>query len=126
MIKVNYDKKTGKVVAFGKDNLPYIEITENERRQPLPDKYSFYAVEDGKFVIKRREPSNVEVARDAEAARQKRLQEIDAWFKANDWMINKLFLGEWKLTDSRWVEYLAKRAALRKEHEELTGEEVHN
>ena len=41
MIKVNYDY-TGKVVAFNKDTEPYIEITEEERKQPLPDKYSQY------------------------------------------------------------------------------------
>ena len=45
MIKVNYDSKTGKVVAFGKDTEPYIEITEQQRKQPLPDKYSYYAVD---------------------------------------------------------------------------------
>ena len=52
MIKVNYDPKNGKVVAFNKDTEPYIEITEQQRKQPLPNKYSWYAVEDGKFVIK--------------------------------------------------------------------------
>ena len=40
MIKVNYDKVTGKVIAFGKDIAPYIEITEKERKQPLPNKYA--------------------------------------------------------------------------------------
>lgn len=124
MIKVNYDEKTGRVIAFNKTIAPYIEITEEERKQPLPDKYSFYAVRDGKFVIERRKPTEAEDARDLLVAKQKRLQEIDAWFKENDWKVNKLFLGEWKVTDGRWVEYLAKRAAMRKEHEELTGEEA--
>lgn len=124
MIKVNYDKDTGRVIAFNKNIAPYIEITEEERRQRLPDKYSFYAVRDGKFVIERREPTETETSRDLIAARQKRLKEIDDWFKENDWKVNKLFLGEWKVTDGRWVEYLSKRAAMRKEHEELSGEEV--
>ena len=126
MIKVNYDEKTGRVIAFNKETLPYIEITEKERRQSLTDKYSYYAVEDGKFVVKRREPTPEESIADAEAIKAKRLAEIDKWFKDNDWKIFKLFLGEWKVTDTRWIEYLAKRAAMRKEHEELTGEEVHN
>lgn len=122
MIKVNYDKETGKVIAFNKDVLPYIEITEEERRQPLPDKYSFYAVEDGKFVIKSREPSKEEAANDARMARAKRLREIQAWLSANDWKVNKVFLGEWEATDPRWTEYLATRAELRKEHDELSKE----
>jgi hypothetical protein len=124
MIKVNYDKETGRVIAFNKDITPYIEITEAERRQPLPDKYSHYAVIDGKFTVVKREPNEAEIAKDKAAAKAKRLAEIDSWFKANDWKVNKLFLGEWKVTDTRWIEYLAKRAAMRKEHEELTGEEV--
>jgi hypothetical protein len=32
MIKVNYNQKTGKVISFGKDTKPYIEITEQERK----------------------------------------------------------------------------------------------
>lgn len=124
MIKVNYDKDTGRVIAFNKNIAPYIEITEEERRQRLPDKYSFYAVRDGKFVIVRREPTETETSRDLLAAKQKRLKEIDDWFKENDWKVNKLFLGEWKVTDRRWVEYLSKRAALRKEHDELISKEV--
>lgn len=70
MIKVNYDS-TGKVIAFGKDTEPYIEITEQQRKQPLPNKYSWYAVENGKFVIKSRTPTVEEKARDeAEAKRR--------------------------------------------------------
>lgn len=124
MIKVNYDEKTGEVIAFGKDLAPYIEITEKERRQPLPDKYSHYAVINGKFTIVRRESTAEEKARDAFQAKAKRLAEIDAWLKANDWKVNKVFLGEWKETDPRWVEYLNKRAAMRKEHDELISKEV--
>ena len=70
MIKVNYDE-TGKVIAFGKDVEPYIEITEAERKQPLPNRYSWYAVENGKFVIKAREPSAEEKAADEAEAKRK-------------------------------------------------------
>ena len=51
MVKVNYDKKTGKVIAFNKDIEPFIMITEEERNQPLPNQYSYYAVIDGKFMV---------------------------------------------------------------------------
>ena len=71
MIKVNYDSKTGKVIAFNKDTEPYIEITEQQRKQPLPNKYSWYAVEDGKFVIKSRTPTAEEKANDEAEAKRK-------------------------------------------------------
>ena len=122
MIKVNYDEKTGKVIGFNKDLAPYIEITEEERRQPLGDKYGYYAVEDGKFVVKRREPTEAEAVQDAQVAKAKRLAEISAWFKANDWKFNKVYLGEWTKEDPRWLEYLEQRAAFRAEHENLTKE----
>lgn len=123
MIKVNYDEKTGRVIGFNKNLTPYIEITEEERRQPLGDKYGYYAVEDGKFVVKRREPTEAELMQDAQAAKAKRLVEIVNWFKANDWKFNKVYLGEWETTDPRWTEYLETRAALRAEHEKLTRED---
>jgi hypothetical protein len=127
MIKVNYDKKTGKVIAFNRDTLPFIQITEEERRQPLPDRYSYYAVEEIgdalKFVIKRREPTEEDLAKDAATEKANKLAEIDRWLKANDWKVNKVYLGEWATTDPRWTEYLETRAALRAEHEELTKED---
>lgn len=121
MIRVNYDEKTGRVIGFNKDIEPFIYITEEERKQPLPDKYSYYAVEDGKFIIKKRTITDEEKAREAEAARQKRLAEIDKWFNDNDWIVNKVFLGEWETTDPRWIEYLEKRAEIRAEHERLVN-----
>ena len=57
MIKVNYDPKTGKVIAFNKDIEPYIEITEEARKQPLPNKYSWYAVENNKFRNQKQDPN---------------------------------------------------------------------
>ena len=71
MIKVNYNSETGKVIAFNKDIKPYIEITKEARKQPLPNKYSWYAVENNQFVIKSRTPTAEEKARDeAEAKRR--------------------------------------------------------
>jgi hypothetical protein len=122
MIKVNYDEKTGKVIAFNKNSAPYIEITEEERKQPLPDKYSYYAVVDGKFTIQRRELSIDEILRDSRQTKTKRIKEIEAWLKANDWKFNKVFLGEWEQTDPRWLSYLEERAKLRTERDELEKE----
>ena len=68
MIKVNYDATTGKVLSFGKDTEPYIEITEAERKQPLPTKYHYYAVVDGQFKILARTPSPTETKNDTARA----------------------------------------------------------
>ena len=119
MIKVNYDEKTGRVIAFNKDSSPYIEITEQERRQPLPDKYSYYAVIDGKFTIVQRTPTEDETNRDNIQAKNKRLAEIDKWLKDNDWKLNKVYLGEWTKEDPRWVDYLETRKLMRAERDTL-------
>lgn len=121
MIKVNYDEKTGKVISFGKDVVPYIEITEEERRQPLPNKYAYYAVVDGKFTIVERKPTEEEVNKDNEMKIRKRLMEIQKWFKDNDWKVNKYAIGEWSPVDERWVEYLRTREAIRAEQDMLNA-----
>lgn len=121
MIKVNYDERTGKVISFGKDIAPYIEITKEERRQPLPDKYSYYAVVDGRFTIITRKPTEEEAARDKEIAKNKRLAEIQKWLSDNDWKVNKIVIGEWEETDPRWIEYLTQRKAMREEQDLLNG-----
>lgn len=93
MIKANYDSKTGKVVAFNKDIEPYIEITEQERKQPLPDKYSYYAVEGDKFCIKRRTPTGEELARDIVSDRNKEIGELKAKLAATDYQAIKFAEG---------------------------------
>lgn len=124
MIKVNYDELTGKVIGFNQDTTPYIEITDEERRKPLGDKYGYYAVVNGQFTVLHREPTAEEIQKDKENIKQKRLKEIAKWLNDNDWKVNKVFLGEWEQDDPRWLEYLDKRAQLRAEHEILTSEEV--
>ena len=112
MIKVNYDSKTGKVVAFNKDAEPYIEITEQERLQPLPDKYSYYCVDNGKFCIKRRTPTEEEVAKDIISNRNKEISELKAklsqtdyqaikfaegWITADDYAPTKALRNSWRV-----------------------------
>lgn len=84
MIKANYDPKTGKVIAFNKDLKPYIEITEEARKQSLPNKYSWYAVENNKFVIKSRTPTAEEKANDEAEAKHR------AEYKAPEQRIKEL------------------------------------
>lgn len=113
MIKVNYNQETGKVISFGKDTKPYIEITEQERKQPLPDKYSYYAVVDGKFTIKRRTPTVEEVSRDKTQAINKEISELKRNLSDTDYKAIKY--SEGLLTDKEYAEVKAQRQAWRDE-----------
>ena len=42
------------------------------------------------------------------------------WLADHDYIINKVFLGEWETTDPRYQTYLADRARIRAELDELT------
>ena len=117
MIKVNYNQKTGKVISFGKDTKPYIEITEQERKQPLPDKYSYYAVVDGKFTIKRRTPTVEEVSRDKVQVINKEISELKKKLFDTDYKAIKYSEG-W-LTDEEYAEVKAQREEWRKRINEL-------
>ena len=117
MIKVNYNQKTGKVISFGKDTKPYIEITEQERKQPLPDRYSYYAVVDGKFTIKRRTPTVEEVNRDKTQAINKEISELKKKLFDTDYKAIKYSEG-W-LTDEEYAEVKAQREEWRKRINEL-------
>lgn len=117
MIKVNYNQETGKVISFGKDTKPYIEITEQERKQPLPDKYSYYAVVDGKFTIRRRTPTVEEVSRDKTQAINKEINELKKKLFDTDYKAIKYSEG-W-LTDEEYAEVKAQREEWRKRINEL-------
>lgn len=113
MVKVNYNQKTGKVISFGKDTKPYIEITEQERRQPLPDKYSYYAVVDGKFTIKRRTPTIEELHKDDIQAINSEINELKKKLFDTDYKAIKY--SEGLLTDKEYAEVKAQRQAWRDE-----------
>lgn len=113
MIKVNYNQKTGKVISFGKDTKPYIEITKQERKQPLPDKYSYYAVVEGKFTIKRRTPTIEELHKDDIQAINKEISELKKKLFDTDYKAIKY--SEGLLTDKEYAEVKAQRQAWRDE-----------
>lgn len=113
MIKVNYNQETGKVISFGKDTKPYIEITEQERKQPLPDKYSYYAVVDGKFTIKRRTPTVEEIKVDVTAKINRQIFELKQKLTQTDYKAIKY--SEGLLTDKEYAEVKAQRQAWRDE-----------
>ena len=113
MIKVNYNQETGKVISFGKDTKPYIEITEQERKQPLLDKYSYYAVVDGKFTIKRRTPTVEEIKVDETAKINRQIFELKQKLTQTDYKAIKY--SEGLLTDEEYAEVKAQRQAWRDE-----------
>ena len=111
MIKVNYNETTGKVIGFDKAMTPYIEITEEQRRQPLPDKYSYYAVENGEFVIKRRTPSEAETKADTIASINQQIRELQGKLDATDYQALKYSEG-W-ITEKDYTEIKANRQSWR-------------
>lgn len=117
MIKVNYNQETGKVISFGKDIQPYIEITEQERKQPLPDKYSYYAVVDGKFTIKRRIPTVEEVKADEATEINRQIRELKQKLFDTDYKAIKY--SEGLLTDEEYAEVKAQRQEWRTEINKL-------
>ena len=111
MIKVNYNETTGKVIGFDKAMTPYIEITEEQRRQPLPDKYSYYAVENGEFVIKRRTPSEAETKADSIASINQQIRKLHCKLAATDYQALKYSEG-W-ITEKDYTEIKANRQSWR-------------
>lgn len=119
MIKVNYDADTGRVIGFNLDTEPHITITEEERRQPLPDKYSYYVVENGRFTIARRTPTAAEEKADAIALIRAEMAAIKKWRSESTEYVIKMLLGEIKKTDKGWLTYIAQRAQARDRLAEL-------
>ena len=111
MIKVNYNETTGKVIGFDRAMMPYIEITEEQRKQPLPDKYSYYAVENGEFVIKRRTPSEAETKADSIASINQQIRELQGKLAATDYQALKYSEG-W-ITEKDYTEIKANRQSWR-------------
>ena len=50
---------------------------------------------------------------------QEELWEIQKWFSDNDWIVNKIVVGEWTTDDERWINYLAERKVKRARQDEL-------
>mgnify|MGYP000884187545 CR=1 FL=1 len=47
------------------------------------------------------------------------LKDIENWFASTDYMVNKIVVGEWEVTDPRWLEYKATRIIKRNRQDEL-------
>ena len=114
MIKINYNPDTGRVIGFNLETEHFITL-DADTRQPLADKYSYYAVIDGQFCIRRREPTQEEEKADRIAEIKAQIAEIEQWMsKGIDWVV-KLICGDIKKTDAEWIQYLVQRSAKRDE-----------
>lgn len=49
------------------------------------------------------------------------LHEIASWFAQNDWIPNKVVVGEWEPTDQRFIDYKAERLTKRVRQDEITS-----
>lgn len=127
MIKINYNPDTGRVIGFN-TNTPHYITLDVDPRQPLPDKYSYYAVIDGQFCIRRRSPTAEEDKADKIAQIKAQIAEIESWMHQGiDWVV-KLICGDIQKTDTEWIQYLVQRSAKREKLESLksTLEQLQN
>lgn len=114
MIKINYNPDTGRVIGFNLDTEHFITL-DVDPRQPLADKYSYYAVIDGQFCIRRRSPTQEEDKADKIAQIKAQIAEIESWMREGiDWVV-KLICGDIKKTDTEWIQYIVQRSAKRDE-----------
>jgi hypothetical protein len=123
-MKIYFILKDGFIQSF--NNSPTFDYT-NEKEITQEDwdlinsHFPFIKYVNGKFVFDKNEENKVV----AKAKIIEEQQEILKWFKDNDWIINKVFLGEWTKEDQRWTDYLTERQVKRNrldQIEELEGE----
>lgn len=115
MIKVNYNDN-GTVYAFGLDRKPFIEISEEELIN-VPDRYSYYAVVDGKLTIKRRTPTDEEVKADEATEINRQIRGLKQKLFDTDYKAIKY--SEGLLTDEEYAEVKAQRQEWRTEINKL-------
>lgn len=114
-MKINYTINsnniiTGYTIIPFNENLPTLELTEEEVSKI---KCGYTQLTDDHQLI-----YNTDVYQTTINTR-KELQTIQKWFIDNDWKVNKIVIGEWKTTDSRWLDYLTERTIKRARQDEL-------
>ena len=123
-MKIYFILKDGFVQSYN-DSPTFDYTDEKEITQEdwdlINSHFPFIKYVNGKFVFDKNEENKVV----AKAKIIEEQQEILKWFKDNDWIINKVFLGEWTKEDQRWTDYLTERQVKRNrldQIEELEGE----
>lgn len=116
-MKINYTINSNNIITSYTiipfdENLPTLELTEEELSKI---KCGYTKLTDDYQLI-----YNIETYQTITNAR-KELQSIQKWFSDNDWKINKIVIGEWETTDSRWLDYLTERTIKRARQDELNA-----
>ena len=95
-----------------KDGIVYVEsIPEvNEGYELYFDGTSFYQMQNP-YYAKAKE----------RYALEQELKYIQQWLFDNDWKVNKIVIGEWSTTDSRWIAYLTERDNKRRRQDEINA-----
>mgnify|MGYP007062107537 CR=1 FL=1 len=91
--------------------------TENWQERMGDISIEDYAKENG-FEIVNEKPAELS-KQELNLQYENELVNIKHWFNQNDWRINKIALGEWETTDSRWTTYLSERKTKRTRQDEL-------
>jgi hypothetical protein len=119
-MKIYFILKDGFIQSF--NNSPTFDYT-NEKEITQEDwdlinsHFPFIKYVNGKFVFDKNEENKVV----AKAKIIEEQQEILKWLSDHDWIVNKVFLGEWTKEDQRWIEYLTERSVKRARLDEIEG-----
>jgi hypothetical protein len=120
-MKIYFALVDGLVVSYNLE--PTFEYThEVEVDQEVVDlfdkEFPFIKYIDNKFIVDTEEKETV--------VNQQKLYEekglILNWFKEHDWIINKVFIGEWTKEDKRWLTYLKERQVKRNRLDQIENE----
>jgi hypothetical protein len=90
---------------------------EGEKLIAITQSIEEFAKENG-FTIVNEKPTELS-KQELNLQYENELVNIKHWFNQNDWRINKIALGEWETTDSRWTTYLEERKIKRARQDEI-------
>ena len=96
------------------DENRYIEVDEDQYRQTMSVDQDFsWKVVNGKLKVERYQETPIKDLLEPER------EDILRWLSENDYIINKVFLGEWSETDPRFVSYKSQRQLKRERLDEI-------
>jgi len=94
----------------------YIEVNEDIFQMTMScETYKAWRVVSGGLRMEQYEVIPVQINYEQE------LSEIDAWFASTDYIPNKVIVGEWDATDSRFTFYKQQRLIKRQRRDELVN-----
>ena len=88
-----------------------VEVSDEKFDEMIQTGYHFYKYENNEFILEQDKL-------DLELLKEESL-ELYNWFHINDWKVNKITLGEWEVTDPRFIEYKEQRAIKRARLDEI-------